>query len=364
METLRKLAEAKGPCITIIQAVEKAAQLNDSLSQVEHALPAAEQETLMTPLREQVKRLNTNGHTGSVVLLRSAELNEVMYTPEDLPAQTTVSDRFPLRALLPVFHDAHEFYLLALSQRRTRLLHCTGTSLEEVSFPPGTPTSLGESRNTEKPDHMLDNRSAAGPSVGSMKGVMSGTSTDADEKPEYLANFFGEIDRAVHAIAKDSQLPLVLVGVESELAIYRIANTYPHLAETGVLGSPDGLKGGEMHARGLRALSTYVSPVVKKQLNEFDKLIGAGHASVHAQEIVRAAHEGRVSRLYVQSGAEYLGSFDEARGKISHHAGNGEERHDLIDDATIQTILHGGQVMLLTGQHMPNGVPVCAVFRY
>ncbi|MDQ6676760.1 MAG: hypothetical protein M3Z09_05640 [Acidobacteriota bacterium] len=331
---------------------------------MESALPAGERERLMGPLREQVKHLNPNGHTGSVVLLRSAELNEVMYTPEALPAQAIVGDRFPVRALLPLFHDSHEFYLLALSQKRTRLLHCTAASAEEVAFPPGTPTSLGESRHTDKPDHMLDNRSSAGPSVGSMKGVMSGTSTDADEKPEYLANFFGEIDRAVHAIVKESQLPLVLVGVESELAIYRIANTYPHLVETGVSGSPDGLKGGEMHARGLRALSTYVSPGIRKQLGEFDKLIGAGHASVHAPDIVKAAHDGRVSRLYLQSSAEYLGNFDEARSKVSHHAGSGEERHNLIDDAAIQTILHGGQVMLLTGQHMPNGVPVCAVFRY
>ena len=360
MDILRRIADAKGPCITIVEPAGDRAKLDQAVNEIEQALPKGEREKLIGSLRESLKKVNGE-EKGTVVLLGSAELNEMVITAEALPATRTVTDSFALRSLLPAFQKVHDFYLLALSQKRTRLLHCTAIASTEVPLSNGTPSSLGESRNTDKPDHLLDNRSSAGPSQGQMKGVMSGTGTEAENKPEFLHTFFAEIDRGVHQTLKDSGLPLILVGVESELAIYRKVNTYPLLGETGVLGSPDGFIGGEMHARALRALSTYVAPAMQKTLDDLDKLIGTGHASVHAADIVKAAHEGRVSHLFLQSAAEYLGNYDESRGKTSHH---GEDRHDLIEDAARQTVTHGGQITLLTGKQMPGGVPVCAVFRF
>jgi len=363
MDLLRRIAEAQGPCVMIVEHLQQAAKLDQAVQEVVSSLPKEMRSEMGASLRAHLEKVS-GAEKGSVVLLRSSEVNEILLTGEELPPQHTVTDGFTLRSILPAIQQPHDFYLLALSQSRTRLLHCTAAKSEEVPFATGTPTSLGDSRNTDKPDHMLDNRSSAGPNVGNMKGVMSGSGTELEDKPEYIQTFFHEIDKAVHAVIKDSGLPLILVGVESELAIYRKVNTYPLLGETAVLGSPEGYKGGEMHARGLRALSTYVPPALQKTLDDLDKLIGTGHASVHVADIVKAAHEGRVSHLFLQSGAEYLGKYDETRGKTSHHSTNGEERHDLIEDAVRQTVRHGGQITLLTGRQMPKGVPVCAVFRY
>jgi hypothetical protein len=37
---------------------------------------------------------------------------------------------------------------------------------------------------------------------------------------------------------------------------------------------------------------------------------------------------------------------------------------DLIEAAAFETIRQGGAARLLAGSAMPNGVPVCALFRY
>ncbi len=364
MDMLRKLADAKGPCVTIVEANGNAARLQEAVREVEAALPAPNRASLVASLRESMGRIDSDSK-GTVVMLVSPELNEVRITGEELPSLHTVSEQFPLRALIPVFQQPHEFYLLALSRNRTRLLHCSATAAEEINLPKDTPLSLDDSKDTDTPDHLQDKMGTAGPGHGQMKGVMSGVSNDADRQPEYTHNFFRTIDRAVNAATRERALPLVLVGVESELAIYREVNTYSLLAPTGVLGSPDSFKGGEMHARGLRALSTFVAPATEKTLSEIDKLVGTGHASLHAADIVSAAHEGRIAHLFLQSSAEYLGTFDPDKNKTTHHASNGnDDRHNLMDDAARQTILHGGQVTVLTGRQMPNGVPVCAVYRY
>src|SRR5208337_1155633 len=106
---------------------------------------------------------------------------------------------------------------------------CTRQSSRELPFPPGFAQSLDDFKQTRQPDHDLDNRSSAGPDIGGMKSVMFGTTTDREKKDDYLLHFFASIDNAVHAVLKDQTTPLVVVAVESELALYRQVNTYRHL---------------------------------------------------------------------------------------------------------------------------------------
>ncbi len=83
---------------------------------------------------------------------------------------------------------------------------------------------------------MTDNRATPGPAAGSSKGVMFTTSTDKETKDEYLAHFYKQIDRGLNEILRGKTEPVVPVGVEYELALYRSVSTYPHLIGEGVEG--------------------------------------------------------------------------------------------------------------------------------
>ncbi len=366
---LKELAGANPPCITV--AVQSGgnlrARLTDAIRQIETELKAQHlefSEDLLTPLREEIASAGQRGGSESLLLLSSPDFHFRFISQSPLPECVVVNDEFQLRALLPVLKQKAEFYLLALSQNHTRLLHCTESESGEVAFPPDVPTNYGASRETRQPDHVLDGRSAGGPSTGSMKGVLFGTSSDKDNKYEYLLNFYRMIDRGVNTVLNESGTPLVAVAVESELALYRSINTYPNLVEPGVHGAPDGLKGGEMHRRALELVQSQPSLSVKRELEHFEKHAGTGHASSHTQEIVRAAYDGRVSKLFFQETAEYRGTFDEVRRRVKRHGDGSEPMRDLLNEAIVQTLRHGGDVMVLSPKDMPNGVPVCAVLRY
>ena len=105
----------------------------------------------------------------------------------------------------------------------------------------------------------------------------------------------------------------------------------------------------EVHGRALKILEEN-DPRALSLLENFDKRAGTGHGSVHMREIVSAAPIGRISHLFFQNDAHYAGSL--------------EQSGDWIDLAARQTLLHGGEVMILPASRMPNGVPVCALFRY
>ncbi len=212
----------------------------------------------------------------SVAVFRSADVFRVAWVEEPVKSRAVIGPHFYIRPLLPELTRDKTFYILALSQKDVRLLRCTSKSSEEASLPASIATSYDAYMNTAKPDHMSDNRSSPGPSVGSSKGVMFTTSSEREDKGEYLAHFYRQIDRGVNEALRGKTDPVVLAGVEYELALYRLHNTYPHLAGESVQGAPNGLKAGEMHARAIDALLRCYEKKVDDALAEYNHKAGGG----------------------------------------------------------------------------------------
>jgi hypothetical protein len=361
-EIIREMLSANGPCLSLVSRTGP--ELTNTLNELRRSQKfGAAGEQLFDGIEQEIARIPNAAAKSCVAVFRSAQQTIVWPVGDDCAPVALIADRFDARSVIAAGCAQKTFYILALSQNRTRLLECTRASSVEVPLPQDIPTSYADSRQTRKPDHVLDNRASGGPSMGSA-GVMFGTSTDREDKDEMMLQFFCELDRGVHNVLRNSDSPLVIVGVEHELALYRRVNTYPHLVEPGVHGAPDGLEGGEMHRRALDLLREHPADPVIKALNDFDKKVGTGHGSSHIQEVVAAAYQGRVSHLYLQSGAHYLGSYDPVRQRVKHSEDPLDGATDLVNAAIEQTLAHSGEVRVVPSSLMPNGVPVCALFRY
>jgi len=364
-DLLRKLAEASGPCITIVlpqaQLRGSPARRDRTFKRVRKAVRELKLDP--EPLLASIEETAPEAKSGSLLVFQSPNLLEWVSTASQVPEKIAVADRFEIRPWLPLKDWDREFYILAISLKHPRLLRCTGLAAEEVELPAETPDSLSDAMQTRPPDHSLDNMSTGGPSTGSMKGVRFGTSTLAEVKDEYVLHFFLQLDRGVRAVLKQSEAPLVLAGVEHELALYRRINTYAHVVEPGVSGSPERL-GPELHKRALGVIRGQLPEPLQKDLDGFDKLVGTGHASTRVQEIVKAAHDGRISHLLLRPDAEYEGKFDEVRRKVKRQPGLIDPLHDLLNDAAAETFRHGGTVSAVPADKMPNGAPVAAIYRY
>jgi hypothetical protein len=360
-EEIRELLEAAGPCVTI---VAPKGDLPAALASVRDEL-RTKNEDLADGLDDEIARAigEANGR-GQVAVLSAPGIARAFVADSALKPVSKVGDRFDVRTLVSARSKELTFFLLALSQRRTRILECTRYSSREIPFGAETPTSLEDAMQTRKPDHDLDNNSTGGPSTGSMRGVMFGTTTDREDKDEYMLHFFSAIDKAVTSLLKGRNEPLVVAGVEHELALYKSVNTYKSSIEPGVHGAPDGMEGGEMHRRALELIDSRIAEDGVDELTDFDKKVGTGHASMHVQEIVAAAYEGRISHLYFREDASYSGTYDPIRRRVKHTSDPLDNPIDLVESAAFETIRHGGEARILPASAMPNGVPVCAVFRY
>jgi hypothetical protein len=131
-----------------------------------------------------------------------------------------------------------------------------------------------------------------------------------------------------------------------------------------VAPSPDALESGELQLRALEILDQRAQQPGLEVPSDFDKRVGTGHASLHIQEIVAAAYEGRASNLFFQPAATYMGTYDAVRRLVKRTDDPLDSPIDLIEAAGWQIIIQGGEAKLLPASAMPNGVPVCALFRY
>jgi hypothetical protein len=369
IETIRTLAEMPGPCITVVlaggQASHVAIEVKDAINTLQAKLRKRGKEGAAALDRMHQAAREIQGEFGSFAILSSPSFLRVSRVDGSTTTPLVrVDHRFDVRTLLSIIENQKLFHLLALSQKRTRLLRYSDGAVEEVEFPPDVPVSLADSMQTRKPDHDLDNRSTGGPSLGAMRGVTFGTTTDRENKDEYLLHFFSQIDQVVTQLLKGSHTPLIPVGVEHELALYRRVNSYPHLIAEGVHGAADGTETPAIVRRALDLLQSGAQGPADEALANFDKRIGTGYATLHFHEIMPAAWQGRVSHFFFQANAAYTGTFDPVRGRVKQTTDPLESPEDLIESAAWQTILHGGVARILPGNAMPNGVPVCALFRY
>jgi hypothetical protein len=299
----------------------------------------------------------------SIAVFRSPDVFRATWVEEPVARRATIGPNFYIRPLLPDLTRDRSFYILALSQKNMRLLHCTNRTSEEVPFPPGVAPSFDAWMNTAKPDHVRDNKAGVGPTAGHQKGVMFGTTTDTEDWAEYLRHYFKQIDRGVNEVLRGKSEPLVLVGVEYEIPVYRDVNSYAHLADEVVEGAPNSLKSGEMHARALDAMLRCYEKKVDEALAEYDHKVGGG-ASNRLKDVVTAAHDGRVLTLLVSETLETTGVFDETTHSVKGRETGTPDDEDLVNNAAVETILHAGQVYVVPNGKMPNGAPVAAIYRF
>jgi hypothetical protein len=104
--------------------------------------------------------------------------------------------------------------------------------------------------------------------------------------------------------------------------------------------------------------------VLKERTETYGNLKGTGKASVEMEEIVKAAHHGRIDTLFVAVGRQQWGVFHERTDTVDLHDTEQPGDRDLLDEAAGQTLLNSGRVFAQEPDDVPDGALAAAIFRY
>lgn len=278
---------------------------------------------------------------------------------QPVEASLTIGGSFALRKLAKELARPHAFYILALSKNKVSLVRCAGLHAEAAKLPPGVPGTLSEALALEPPDHDLENRAAAGGSTGAMHRIRFGTGSGAEQEQGHLSDYYKIVDRGLREAFHEPGVPLILAGVDEDVAEFRAVSANPDLASGSIAGSPD--VPALLQPETLRHAYTILHD--QGVAGEAAALLAAKERSsptrfsTDPDTLLHAAFEGRVAQIYVNAEAERVGVFE--RGSYRSWG-----KEDLLNLAMVQTILHHGKASVLPSEDMPKGTPLAGILRF
>ena len=310
----------------------------------------------------------------------SASLTGVYRVDARLPEQFVVGDRFYLRPLALAYRGDERFFALAFDRGRARLFNGDRSEISELLLDPSVASFTEATKYDEREESLQFTTHASPESIsgtGATIGLFHGHGGENVDKNE-LERFAAGLEKAVvGTIGPENTVPLVLLGVDYELAAYRGVNTYRRLVAEQVLGATDELTEKSVHAKALEALSGRFADAVDADLAELREKPGS-LVSTDPAEIVSAAASGRVKTLFFDEQAGPYGLFDRELFAVSsvcgatprylRETGDAEPAAaecgwDLVDLAAAETVLHGGSIHAFDGEASPVS-GVAAVLRY
>lgn len=270
-----------------------------------------------------------------------------------------VGDRCHVTPLLPLLASNNRFYLLAISQKQLRVFQGNGLSVHEVDLT-RVPRSLAQALRFHEQPLLYPTPPKGGRGWGA---VFGGQGADLAEHKKELLRYFQIVDHGLRELLRNEQAPLVLASVEYLWPIYREANTYPHLLETGVAGNPDQLNPRDLHQRAWALVKARLEQLGKKMAALYDRTVGTGRTASGLEAVLRAATHGEVDTLFVAQDQECWGKFDSQTGTVSVHERKEAGDQDLLNLAAVQTLLYRGNVFPVAANEVPGGQRLAALVR-
>jgi hypothetical protein len=379
---ISELIHAAGPCITVLlppyrpgdRGKPPATRLKVDLQEAAKKLAARRVAAdliaeLLDPIEELAQQERSLGGWGlSQTIFRSPG----MFRQFELPVAPSVAeacvvgDCFWIRPTFRSLALPPRIYVLELTKKSAAPMVCGLAGVTAIELPKGTPKTLEEALGFDAPDHDLINRSASGPSTGAMRGVQFGTGSGRETQHAYLHDFYRAIDRGINELLPSNQAPaapapLILAGVDEDMAIYRSINTYSNLLEQGIHGSPgSAMPGGQIlrHAHDIASFSGERRVALEMAISK--ERLGPARFSLDLKTILRAAAENRVSDLYLDESVQRMGAFD---GKIFGGRTNWHDE-DPLNVAAVEALRGRGVVHSLPTHLMPRGAMAAAAFRF
>ncbi len=375
MPDLRELASMKdGWCVSIYMPTYPRADGEQDGLRLKNLAEATERElidrgTRSVDAREFVAPLLDLSHhaeweqrkTGLAIFHSKEKLVHYwLSTPFD--ETLVVGRRFYIRPLLPALGVNPRFIVLAISRNQVRALKCEGDRYERLSLP-GLPTNIEEALNLQTADRGEQVHSGMRGDLGKEAGVFHGQGGHPDTIKEESSEYFRLVDEALRPILRQTPWPVILAGVDYEVAIYRAASDDVHIAEEFLRGGFDYVADQQLYAQALPIARRIYSAERQQAFSKYRTLLDRNRTSDDTEEIISAAHEGKIDTVFVDSSTELFGGYDPEKKSIEILPKR-DPMNDLVELTVTQTLQHGGAVYPTTSDEMPEGSPMCAILRY
>lgn len=289
--------------------------------------------------------------------------------PLEFKEQVYIGSDFHVLPLLDMLAMNRRFYLLTFAKGGVKLYEGTRFSIEPVDVD-DVPPNLAEALKWDDPEDHLQYSPGPGAGVGGKRPdpMFHGHSVgeDASREKKDILRYAQEVDKALMEYLAGKEIPLVLAGVDYLLPIYREANSYPHILDGEVHGSPENWDLLTLHEKTWEIIEPHFLEEESRAAEVFQQEYGRGTGRVTTDiaEIIPAAYNGQIAYLFLQEDESMWGTYNWQTSQIELHEEPLYENRDLLDLVAVQTIMNDGKVVRVKAQQLPTDEPVAALYRY
>ena len=177
--------------------------------------------------------------------------------------------------------------------------------------------------------------------------------------------FFREIDRQVtHRVSEPSGLPLILAGVEENLAAFRDADQEPvRRARRGSRRLDEVVAATEIRDAAWKVFEKHYLERLARIREDFGTAAARGKGTADLGEAATAALAGRIGVLLIDADRERPGEIDMNTGALAP-AATATDAGDMLDDLAEIALRTKAMVVVTPSAQMPTETGLAAIFRY
>ncbi|MCI0346210.1 MAG: hypothetical protein L0221_12330 [Chloroflexi bacterium] len=284
----------------------------------------------------------------SLAVLATPDHVHTFRVPSALSPVAVVSDRFHLKPLLRAATFPNSGYVLALAEGAVRLVEVSAdlpaTAAKVQGMPKDAASAVGKAT--------LNDRSPSGRIQGS------------EGQKVRLRQYARKVDAALREMLAGSEVPLILAATEPLASIYRSVNTYPHLAQATMSGSPDRLTDAQLAEQARAVLDDIYREEIAAWATLFATRENQGRATTDLGSAARAATMGAVDTMLVDIDAVVPGTVDDVAGTVTIADEPGASSYGVVDEIARRVLLSGGRVLGVRNDDIPGEKPLAAILRY
>ncbi|MDW8292537.1 MAG: hypothetical protein RML84_05495 [Anaerolineae bacterium] len=305
-----------------------------------------EVEPLLHRLEQVASEIDHEHNLDGLAIFATRDFARFYRLPFRVHERVVIDQTFATRDLVYALNRTAHYWALALAEKPTRLFEGTNDTLVEVNeggFPltPSDPSQRTLAR-------------------------LQGSSPRVGEKPDLEARLVQEVDDAFALFHQREPLPVVVIGVERLIGLFR---KYSRFADDVVLEIRGNHDTTPPHELGKLIGPRIEHAILERNLKALERLeaaIGARRSASTLGEVWRYAHEGRGDTLFVEQSYHAPARID-AEG---YHLIPAEDATapDVLDDAVddvIETVLkHNGRVIFVPDGSLSQHGRIALILRY
>lgn len=279
--------------------------------------------------------------------------------------QIIIESTFYVTPLIPLLTNNDYFFLLVISKHQVKLFKADAFGMQHI--PVELPQSIQDVKRLPDLDATTFRRSESGrrANPAAMSGQSHGAGGGNPDGKDNMATYFEAVDDILwEKVFNKENAPLVLAGVEYEIPIYRSVCDYHNVWEKALTGSREHQETKSLYKDARELMEPYFMQRTTKALEQFGNRSATELTSSIVADVIPAAYYGRIAQLFVCTGEQVWGTFDEMTGELVLHDAQQQDSEHLLDNAVVKTLSTGGDVFVLSKDQMPVESCLAAILRY